>query len=225
MWKRLIVILTFIGFVAYHESGLYPNNSGFETLPERELITAVEPISTPEAIPPPEPEEISEPESLPESELIRALQEIPYLENFLVGTTPTTNKTEYALEDNFWMILGPLVLSLITIVFCLMMYFHRQRVSNREDETTQEPSQSTMLLHQWESEMLEWRGKLARMQESELLRDQFQNEMKSLKMIVKTQDESLIQILGELDSLKMTVKTRDESLIPLLSKIDSVRKM
>jgi hypothetical protein len=106
-----------------------------------------------------------------------------------------------------------------------MVYFHRRRVSYREDETTQEPSQSTMLLHQWESEMLEWRGKLARMQELELLRDQFQNEMKSWKMIVKAQDGSLIQTLGELDSLKKTVKTQDESLIQLLSKIDSVRKM
>jgi hypothetical protein len=65
MWKRSIVILTFIAFVGHHESGLYPNHPGFETFPERALITAVEPIRTPEAIPPPEREEISEPESLP----------------------------------------------------------------------------------------------------------------------------------------------------------------
>jgi hypothetical protein len=135
MRKRVVVILTFIVFVAYRESGLYPNNPGFEIFPAREPVTAVETIPTPEAIPQPEPEEIAEPEeitepeSLTESEPIRALQEIPYLDNFLVETTETINETEYALEDNFWMILGPLVLSLITILFCLMMYFHRRRVS------------------------------------------------------------------------------------------------
>jgi hypothetical protein len=63
-----------------------------------------------------------------------------------------------------------------------------------------------MLIHQWESAMLEFRGTLARMQELQELRAQFQNEMKSLKIIVKAQDENLIQLRGELDSLKMTVK-------------------
>jgi hypothetical protein len=204
-------------------------------MPAFEPIPALETISAPDPIPVLEP--IPESELLPVSEKNGALQATQDSEKSLIGTAATIKKTEYALswafqrirlsehKHNFWMFLGPgpLVLSLITILSCLMVYRHSIRVSYRQDETIQGPSQLSMSLHQCEGGMLKLRGMLERMQELEKLHAQFQNERDSFKMTVKVEDNMLIHLVRELDLLKMIAKAQDKILIHLLS--DSMRKM
>jgi hypothetical protein len=131
-------------------------------------------------------------------------------------------KTEYALsgafqrrrlselKEYFWMIIGPLVLSLVTIVSCLILYRHSLRVSYSQDERTKEQPQIGMFLHQWQSATLE------RMLELEKLQAQFQNERDSLKMTVKLEGKLLTNLVSKLDSMKMIAKAQDEFLIQLL---------
>jgi hypothetical protein len=151
MLKILTFILTCLFFVIYHRGGLYHK------------IPAFKPIPATEAIPAPIP--------LPASKVIRTSQRTQDSERIVTGTSAKTKKTEYALSwafqrrslpehEYFWMILGPLVLSLITITMCLMVYCHLRQILYREDKTTQEPSQPWML-HQWECVMLEMRGNAA----------------------------------------------------------------
>jgi hypothetical protein len=236
MLKILVMILTCIFVVVYREGDLYPNmpafelNPAFEPIPALETIPAPTPISAPEQIPGlepiPESETIPAPESLPVSEKNGALQPTEYSEKFLIGTAATIKKTEYALswafqrirlsehKDNFWMILDPLVLSLVTILSCLMVYRHSIRVSYRQDETTQGQSQLSMLLHQREGAMME------RMQELRKLHAQFQNERDSLKMIAKARDEILIYLLS--DSMRK-MEVEDDHDAHSHNELDSVR--
>jgi hypothetical protein len=206
-----------------------------EPIPEREEISAPQEISAPEPIPEleliPESEEfsapvpIAAPETLPASEVNGALQPIQDSETILVENAAATKKTEYALSLVFqrtrlsehWIILGTLVLSLVTILICLTVYRCFIRLSYRQDETKQEPSQLSMFLHGWECVMLELRATLKRMQELEKLHAHLQNELDSLNLSVKGQDKMLIHLLSELEPLKMIVKAKYGMNIQLLS--------
>jgi hypothetical protein len=204
-----------------------------EPIPEREEISAPQEIPAPEPIPGlepiPESEEFPAPGTLPASEVNGALQPTQDSETFLVGNTEALKKTEYALslafqrtrlsdhKENDWIILGTLVLSLVTILICLTVYRRLIRLSYRQDESKQIPSQLSMFLHGWECVMLELRAALERMQEFEKLHAHLQNELDSLKLSVKGQDNMLINLLSELESLKMIVKAKYEMNIQLLS--------
>jgi hypothetical protein len=156
-------------------------------------------------------------------------------ENFLIGTAAAMKKTEYALseafqrrrlsehKEYFWLILGPLVLSLVTIVSCFILCRHSLCVSYSQDERTKEKPQIGMFLHQLQSAMLELRGTLERMLKLEKQQAQFQNERDSLKMTAKLEGKLLINLVSELDLLKMIVNAQDEFLIQLLS--DSMLKI
>jgi hypothetical protein len=245
MLEKVFVVLTYLFVSVYREGELdskirtFEPILTFEPIPALEAIRAPKPIpaptsiSAPEAIPAlepvPESESIPAPEPLPASEANRSSQPTKCSEELLVLASTTTKKTEYALSwefqwrrlsehmENFWMILGPTTLSLVMILLCLTVYRQFIRVSYRQDDTTQEPSQPRVLLHQWESVWLESRATLERMQEFENLYAQFQNELDSLKMTVKAEGKMLIQLLSKLDSLKMTVKAQDEILLEVLS--------
>jgi hypothetical protein len=173
-------------------------NPAFEQMPVIETIPAPErnpaptPISAPEPIP---KSEIPPPEPLPESGANGAFQPTQDSENVLGRTDATTKKTEYALswafprkrlsayKENFWIVIGLLVL------ICSIKYCHFICVSYRKDETTQESSPTRMLLHQWESAMIESRGTLERKQKLEKLHAHFQNGLDRLKTTVKAEDE------------------------------------
>jgi hypothetical protein len=142
MLKILIVILKCIFIVVYPKGGLYPN-------------------------------------------MIRrdwSLADNRRLRNFLTRTAATIKKTEYALsrafqrirlsehKDNFWMILGPLVLSVVTIHSCLMVYRHSIRVSYRQEEDYEHDSPSP-------NELVSVRG----LETEEGRRPQFQNEVDSVR--------------------------------------------
>jgi hypothetical protein len=62
------------------------------------------------------------------------------------------------------------------------------------DETKQELSQPKVLLQKGESFMLELRGMVVHMRGLEECRVQFQNEVDSMKMIVKEEDKRLVQV-------------------------------
>jgi hypothetical protein len=237
----IFVIVAFISFVAYHERELYTEVLYFalEAVSAPEPISTTEAIRAPEAIPAPGPISSREPiparETLLAFEAIQALRPTQVSEKNLVGTAAATERTEYGLSSvfqwrsfsehkvNFWMILVPLVLTLIAILVFWKVYCHFGRFSYREEVTTEKPSQPRIVEYLCERVLLELRDMLTKRQELKELSGQVQKELKTLKIVANVKDENLMQLLSEVDSLKMITKGPCENYIQLLS--DSIRKM
>jgi hypothetical protein len=191
--KISIMIISCVFFIVLSKAGLFP------AIPAFESILAPEPI--------------------PASEPIRVFKPIPASEKIPVGTPTTANETKYAwsyvfqwrslLEhgQNFWVILGFLVSSFISILMCWMDYRHLRQDSYKEDETKQERPEIRKLLQKSENFMLEFRGMIAFMKELEEHRGQSQNEVDSKKTIVKVKDKRHARFQNEIESVKdMTEK-------------------
>jgi hypothetical protein len=178
--KISIVIISCVFFMVLSKAGLFPTMQAFGS------ILALEPI--------------------------RAFRPIPASEKIPVGTPATTDETEYASSyafqwrnltehgQNFWIILGFLVSSLISILMCWMDYRHL-----RQDETKQERRQIKML-QEGDNFMLELRGMVAFMKELEERRGQSQNEVDSIQTIVKVEDQRHAQFQNEIQSVKDTTE-------------------
>jgi hypothetical protein len=116
------------------------------------------------------------------------------------------------------MILGPLFLSLVTILNCLMEYCRRRRDTYREDDTAHIPSQPRMMIHQWDSVMLELRDTPARRQELQELRPQFHSEVDIFKMTAKPE----VQLLSQIGSTR-TTEVEEEHPADFQDDVDSAR--
>jgi hypothetical protein len=214
----------------------------FDPIPVAEPIAGLDPIPAPEPIP--ESETIPAPESLPVFEKNGALQPTQESEIFLIRTAATIKKTEYAQswafqriglsehKDNFWMIFGPLVLSVVTIHSCLMVYRHSIRVSYRKEEEYEHDRHSPNELvseravkaedgrpSQIQNEVDSVRNLAMRAEQRRLTFGQFVEEDED-----EDEDEEDAHSHNDLDSVR-TIAMEDEHLAHCQYERDSVRNL
>jgi hypothetical protein len=110
-------------------------------------------------------------------------------------------------EENFLIFLACLVPILINILFILVKYSYRRRVSY---ETQQKLSDPRILFQKGVSFMGELRVALESMQNLEERRGQFQNEMDSMKDIMKVEDERHERLQNGMDLIKKMLEVDEE---------------
>jgi hypothetical protein len=205
-----IMITSCIFFVVLSRAGVFPVIPGSVSIPA--------------------PEAIQTPKPVPTTEPILAFKRIPASEKIPVGTAATINKMEYvqyyafqqrSLPEhgkNFWKILFFLNSILINILMCWLHYRHLRRDSYRKDETKQELRQLRMLIQKCENDMLKLRGTMAFMEQLEERCAQLQNDMDSVKNIMKRLPFVLAEeTVGDAASKKPHVKFGNKAKLSLCS--------
>jgi hypothetical protein len=180
---------------------------------------------------------------------------IPDSEGIPVGTRATANQMEYGpswtlkqrslpeLEENSWMGLAFVVLTLISIFIYMMEYCFLQWFPYSKDEEKQVLAHTMMLLERSQNLVLELRSVLPFMQGfverrrqipshvhlleirkvEEECHDRIQNEVNSLKNMMKVNDERHAQFQKETASMKMMMTTERKRHVQLLREVESTR--